>query len=235
MMKKSYYLNFIVFLIFLTPSLYGQEKVKVRKDTTKQWEFGLDLLWLIDKNQVPPINVQVKKKLTANSWLRLRTGVKYNSNDSSYNSLGWPGPPYESRNFIGFMRVGWESESKINNKISFYKGIDLGFWYQTDIVNRTRYWFEVDTYLRYKESKNTFIYEVLPLVGIKYHLSDVFSISLESSIRCSYQRDKYSLDGYELPPGIPGGVATGNYENINNKNLIEMIPIQFLNLNIKVK
>lgn len=209
-------------LILLSFTTYGQTKNKKQeKDTTKYWEVGTDLLWLINKNQLPPINIQIKKHLKENSALRFRVGLKYNTNDSSYNSLGWPGPPYESRNFTGFIRAGWETESKLKGKLSFYKGIDLGFWYERDILNWTRYWVEVDTYIRYNDSRNTFTYEILPFLGFKYYFSDAISISLESSIRFFYQHDKYIHDGNELP-GYPS-VAVGAYENKNTKNGIAII------------
>jgi hypothetical protein len=52
-MKENKTRKIVALLIFLMAVGYGQvRKTNKEKDTTRQWELGLDLLWVIDKNQV---------------------------------------------------------------------------------------------------------------------------------------------------------------------------------------
>jgi len=52
------------------------------KDTINTWEIGTDLLWLIDKNQVPATSLLINK--ISKAW-RLRLGVNTSRMDNLYS------------------------------------------------------------------------------------------------------------------------------------------------------
>lgn len=220
----------LVFLILLTFTVQGQTKKKAsEKDTTKRWEVGLDLLWLIDKNQAPALNLQVNKYVRQNLALRLRIGIQYDQADSAQSTF--PGPSNTNNSIAFFLRSGFEYHKMIANRLTFYNGIDFGIWHANNTSHYTLYRPEFLSYGRYENTHKMWQFELLPFIGIKYDIIENLNISLETSLNIFYQNNKYSSTGESLP-GYPDFLVFPSKQE-SNKFGVRLLPVQYINLNYK--
>jgi hypothetical protein len=222
--------SFLLALILLTFTTYGQKKnKKTERDTTKQWEIGLDLLWLIDKNQVPATNIQIKRSIKQNLTLRSRVGIQYDQGDSTQSTF--PGPPNTNNSVALFLRSGFEYQKMIANKLTFYNGIDFGIWHANNTSHYTLYRPEFLSYGRYENTHKMWQFELLPFIGIKYDIIRNLNISLETSLNMFYQNNKNSSTGESLP-GYPDFLVFPSKQE-SNKFGVRLLPFQYINLNYK--
>jgi hypothetical protein len=229
-MTRLYTNSFLLALILLTFTTYGQTKnKKTERDTTKQWEIGLDLLWLIDKNQIPATNIQIKKYIKQNLTLRSRVGIQYDQGDSTQSTF--PGPPNTNNSVALFLRSGFEYQQMITDKITFYYGIDFGIWYENNTTHTTLYIPDFLSYGRYEKTHKMWQLELLPFVGIRYDITKNLNISIESSLNIFYQNSKYSSTGTSLP-NYPDFLVFPS-EQESNKFGVKLLPFQYINLNYR--
>jgi hypothetical protein len=173
--------------------LHGQDTLANNdKDTTMlHWEIGLDLLWLIDKHEIPPTSLFLRynfydKKGNAKA-LRFRIGLHLQSYDSI--NLGDARPSIANVTHP-YLRLGYEWQQKINNEFWFFYGFDLSAQYYHIKSKRLIYFTDIGPRLLQVTDK-TWQFGIFPLVGFKYHPTKWFSISLESTVNFSYRMRSY--------------------------------------------
>jgi hypothetical protein len=195
---------FLIFFIFLTCSAYGQTKnKKVERDTTRQWEIGLDLLWLIDKNQVPSTSIFARYNFTKDKSkkraLRFRLGV----NTNLYDSTQIVNPQdNEIDIFAPYIRPGFEWQQAINDKTSYFYGIDLSVLYYQNKFKKIIY----PGPNLFQGTYKTWELGAVGFIGFKYKPTKWIALSVESSFNLIYRirRDEDKVTDINFP-NDPGG------------------------------
>ena len=183
----------------------------------------MDLLWLIDKNQIPATSIfarynYLNKNGKYNAW-RLRVGIDNNRYDSSQVSNL---EPRESNTFSLLLRPGLEFQKNISKGAIFYYGVDAHFFmyrqefhYVVSITPDPNVW----------EGKlKTFEFGLIPFVGLKYRPFNWCAISVESSLNAIYRikRDKDYTGTVAYPRTARGEANVDDFR-------IKMSPITVVN------
>lgn len=227
---RLYTSSFILAFILLTSITYGQTKNKKNEtDTTKHWEVGLDLLWLIDKNQVPSTSLFgrynfVDKGNSYKAW-RFRIGMDNNYYDSSrINGM----MPHDIKVNSILLRPGFEWQKRPNLKYTFFYGGDLNLFYRQEKFKNIIA--TVPEPLQYDGTFKTWELGLVGFIGFKYSPIKWLSISTESTLNIMYRirRDK-SQTG---PPAFPG--ASGESGLSVDDFHINVFPISVINLCFKI-
>lgn len=114
------------FIVLSVITTCGQAKEKKLNDSTNHWEIGLDLLWLINKNQLPATSIFGRYNFVNNNnqkraW-RFRLGI----NNKTYDSAQINDPRNnEFKTIAPYVRVGYEWQKAINEKVTYFYGADL--------------------------------------------------------------------------------------------------------------
>lgn len=183
-------IRLLLILLMIPVFSYGQSN-----NSTKKWELGMDLLWLIDKQRQPAktlflrVNQLDKKK----AW-RFRVGVDGTTIESSPNAT--PGDD-DYKNFSPFLAIGHEWQKEIADKTTFYYGFDIGSRFTKTSWNIPF----TDGYRSSQIEAEEWYLLTSPLIGFKYQVLDWLYISLESSLRYSYStRTQVSKVVSNTPP-----------------------------------
>ena len=205
-------------LTLLTLTTYGQQKKEQAKnDTTRNWEVGLDLLWLINKNQLPATSIFARHNFVTKAGkhraLRFRLGVNNSYYDSSQiNGLF----PNKSDIIAPFARIGYEWQVPVNKQFILFYGVDANiFFYQNKfdrIIPAT------PTSFQYRGTFTTWEVGAVGLLGFKYHPASWLSLSIESTFSALYRikRDE--------------GQTSGRGEVNVNEFKMNFVPITVINL-----
>ncbi len=200
------------------------------KNTINSWEIGTDLLWLIDKNQVPA-NLFVRsnfanKKNKLRAW-RLRLGLNMSYRDSI--DIGDPFAK-ELNNISIFARAGYEWQHKVEEKVLLYYGVDVGFSYTRMYEKRALSPPHPPGSL-YQETFTTYKPSLIGFIGCKYDPKPWISLSLEASLQVVYRirRNPYKTTSIDFPDdeGFHGFV---NVEELR----INLLPITYLNISFHI-
>jgi hypothetical protein len=225
-MTRHLICSFILAFFFLsTVTVYGQTRKKQNeRDTTKQWEIGLDLLWLIDKNQVPSTSLFarynfINKNKQNRAW-RFRLGV----DNSTYDSAQINDPRDNEIDIISpYIRVGYEWQKEISDKTSFFYGVDISTLY-------SQYKSKIVLYPGpnlYQVTDKTWEFGVIPFLGFKYRPAKWLAVSTESSLNFIYRirREKDKVTDINFPN------SSGGQGKIDiNEFRVQLIPITVINL-----
>lgn len=229
-MRRLYISSLILTFSLLTFSTYGQtEKKKSERDTTRQWEFGLDLLWLIDKNQVPPTSIFARYNFIDihnrhKAW-RLRIGVNNNYYDSAQTNGTLP---HDININSVLIRPGFEWQMKPSLKYTFFYGGDLNLFYRQEKFKNIIT--IVPEPLQYDGTFKTWELGLVGFIGFKYSPNKWLSVSAESSLNIMYRiRRDESQTG---PPAFPGASGKSNLSVDDLK--INMFAISVINLCFKI-
>jgi hypothetical protein len=228
----------LTFLIPLTCTVYGQTKKIHERDTTKKWIVGTDLLWLINKNQLPPINLQVKRVISSklNLFARVRTGFDYYKRDSTYFfGAPLPGPFIETKkNYL--IRIGVEKHKKITPKFIFYYGLDLALEKRRTDYEKTKNTFIADQweFVLFVGTDQLASYSMVPFTGLRYKLNRSINFSFESSLQAGVVRYKSEYSAYTFP--VPQNYDDLMPEQYGDSKItfLKIIPIQFLSIEITI-
>ncbi len=218
-----------LFLSLLSFATFGQTKeTQIERDTTGQWEIGLDLLWLIDKNTLPPTSLFarynfVKKNNKPAAW-RLRFGVDISHYDSSQISNA---APHDIKNTLVFIQPGYEWQV-IKKRYVFFYGLDAKAGYSKydfdNIVLTTD-----GEWTQFYGTDKTFEYGLSPFLGFKYNFNNWLSISAESSITMEYKVRRQNSEAIKVDTQLPAGSGAINVDNF----IILANPISVINLCFK--
>jgi len=198
----------LIFSLLWTFTASGQvKKTSSEKDTTKQWEIGTDLLWLIDKNQVPPTSLFVRYnfvniKNQKRAW-RFRLGV----DNSIYDSAQIVDTRDNEIDIISpYVRVGYEWQREINKKVSYFYGFDASILY-------SQYKAKIVYYAPIRllqETDRTWEFGAIPFIGFKYRPVNWLAVSTESSFNLIYrvrrQKSKFTDINFPNDPGSNGKI-----------------------------
>lgn len=215
----------LAFLILSTLTTHGQTRKKQNtRDTTSQWEIGLDLLWLINKNHVSPTTLFarynfVNKKNEKRAW-RFRLGV----DNSTYDSAQIVDPRDNEIDIISpYLRIGYEWQREVSLKASYFYGIDASGLYSQYKVKRVLY--PGPNLLQ--GTDKTWEFGLIPFIGFKYRPTKWLAISTESSLNFTYRirREKNKITDINFPnsPGSQGKIDVNDFR-------IQFQPIAVINL-----
>jgi hypothetical protein len=224
-MKENKTRKIVALLILLMTVGYGQvRKTEKEKDTTRQWELGLDLLWLIDKNQVPATSLFARynfvNKKSQQRALRFRVGV----DNITYDSAQIDVPMNDKIDiFSPYLRIGYEWQREINQKASYFFGVDLSGKYSQYKANIVYY----GPIRLLQETDKKWEFGIIPFIGFKYNPVSWLALSSESSISIIYRvrRQKYKFTDIDFPndPGSNGKIDV-------NELKVSFLPLTVINL-----
>jgi hypothetical protein len=222
----------LTFLILVTCTSYGQTKKKTNeKDTIKHWEVGLDLLWLINKNQVPSTSLfgrynYVDKKGN-NKAIRLRLGFPSSIKDST--GMFNPDWHINTKDIGIYVRPGFEWQKEITTKQRLFYGIDVSTSYSYFLEEQ---WvtnpFDPSAIVYHKWEDKNWIFGTHLFLGFKYFVTKAISISTETTISLNYRkRSIFQRSGADPDfPNTSGGVGGLNIAKYN----VSFTPITVLNI-----
>ena len=174
-------------LALLSLTANGQaKKEQIKKDTTRNWEVGLDLLWLINKNQLPATSIFARYNFVTKTGkhraLRFRLGVDNSYYDSSQiNGL----LPNKSDIIAPFARIGYEWQVPANKQFMFFYGADANiFFYQNKF---DRILTTIQPVFQYSGTFTTWELGAVGFLGFKYRPTNWLSVSTESTFAAIYR------------------------------------------------
>ena len=130
--------SFICLLWFsVSPVVLAQDMEYEQAILPKSWEVGTDLLWLINKNQLPPSNIFVRRNLetqkgTRHGW-RLRVGADVSIRDSV--NVTDPIDNELNETYL-LLQIGHEWQYSVSEKALLYFGADLSFSFKRRLENK---------------------------------------------------------------------------------------------------
>jgi len=220
-----------LFLILLLLSLLNFDlTAQVKDDKIKSWEVGADLLWLIDKNQLPTSvfvrSNYVTKKNKLRAW-RLRLGMDLSINDSS--QIGDPLDNKLKQTYI-LIRVGHEWKYRLEEKVMFYFGGDFQFSYNHTYEKRILTLLPPPGSL-YQETLKLYEPGLVGFVGVKFVPRPWIAFSIESSLNIIYRirREDFKTTSINFPDdeGFYGFI------HVNELN-INITPITVINISFNI-
>ena len=229
MSTKNSFKLILTLLAFLSLTASGQaKKEQIIKDTTRNWEVGLDVLWLINKNQLPATSIFARHNFVTKTGkhraLRFRLGVDNSYYDSSQISGLFPN---ESDIIAPFARIGYEWQVPVNKQFIFFYGVDANiFFYQ----NKYERMVPATTNFLVRNTFTSWELGLVGLIGFKYQPTNWFSISIESTISALYRIKRDKLASYLPPPTIPNGLGETNVNDFR----IKFLPITVINLSFNI-
>jgi hypothetical protein len=213
-------------LLILLPMLVTGQSVKKDnvKDTSSQLELGVDLLWLINKNQIPAATVfgrfnYVRNQHSKRAW-RFRLGV----DNRTYDSAQINDPRNNEMDIIApYLRVGYEFQKDINKKASYFYGIDVSAFYSVYKAKMVIY----PGPNLVQITDKTFETGLMPFLGFKYKPTEWLAISMESSVGFMYRirREKDKVTDIDFPnsSGCRGKIDLNEFK-------IKFLPITVINM-----
>ena len=235
---KIYLKNYILCIILLVS--VSSKSIGQTKDSnpnqyilTESWEIGTDLLWLINKNQLPPSNIFVRRNLetkkgTRHAW-RLRLGAdvsvldSINVNDSFDNEI--------NQTYL-ILQLGHEWQYQVIENALFYFGADLSFAFDRTYILQDRSVLVPSAAgpVRFKETNTIYTPGLSGIAGVRYHPQPWIALSLESSLITRYRvkRNPFNTTSVlDAPPDAP--IGTFGFED-SETFLLRIIPIAFINV-----
>lgn len=200
---------------------FGQGKSEM--PPRHRWDISTDLLWLINKNNLPPSvfvrwNRKNHKRLYA---YRLRLGGNYYHNTHSDPLTAVGGFFTQTTSLKFYLSLGKEWQKWLNDKFQFFYGNDLIYDYQRTRLKNTVVDSNTDDPRTYPII-NEFTLGTSVFAGIKFFLTERISFSSETHISIKYYHHK--LNSLFLDP-------VKYYAEENSYLLIDYNqPIQVINL-----
>jgi hypothetical protein len=164
-----------------------------------KWEVGTDMLWLINKNQLPAQSVFARYNYQTaagkSRGVRLRLGLDYMRLDSLQLR---DRDPAADKAIQPFVRAGYEFQQTTGRRVLFY-GADLHFSYSRLSFNRVishteTMWIWYDRTI-----------EAGPVlfIGYKYFITPYLSLSTELSAQAFYRGRRFAGNEYTINTGHP--------------------------------
>lgn len=215
----------ISLILTFTSYVNGQQQKENKPDTLNSWEVGIDLLWLIDKNQIPETSIFVRYHHKENEAIRFRIGVDLYYADTTLIVWSQKG---KGGTVAPFIRMGYQWQKDVNERLSYFYGGDIGALYQKISIEKPLR--IIDLY--YKTSK-TLTLSIIPFLGLNYQLTPSICISTESSLDISYI---YRRDEDRIVP-ISNPNTDGGGRGLFKSNIFKttVLPISVVNLTFKLK
>ena len=221
---------------------------QAQTDTTApkryKWEVATDLLWLINKNNIPASSIFVRRhfvtKKGKNVALRMRLGWDFDYyKQTSYffdrqipsgfatNILG----EVKTQSFAPFVVIGYQ-KSTLREKFEIFYGVDIMVKY----LNAKEYLIKT-TGIVFPPS---FIYPTNitgvsvganSFVGLKYPLGNHFTISTEIALGATFSKINYRMIGRSYPIALPPDQVGRVEQDADNYAVkFNILPFYVLNL-----
>lgn len=233
-MNETYLRVVVILMIFFGASVkicHGQTQDNNLENyfTKESWEVGTDLLWLIDKNQLPANNLFFRRNYTAkqgtrHAW-RLRLGVDISLRDSV--NINDPIDNELNETYL-LILLGHEWQYLVDKKALLYFGGDAQFSYDRRYENRILSLIDPPpSGSLYQETRTIYIPGVIGFLGARYHPRPWVAISLESNLEILYRirRNPSKVTQIETPD-VRGGRDLRDSESV----IIRILPISILTI-----
>ena len=172
-----------MFFFVLMQSAFAQEKQPYTPERHK-WDISTDLLWLINKNNLPATSILVRKNMEyknhLNGAIRLRVGLSFNNSEQINNNPSVFPPDSllarKSKVLSTVFRLGYEWQLQ-KSRYQFYYGGDIQFNYRHERGTSVSY-----------TSGNVNVYNGggIAFIGCKYFIDSHVSFSAEASYSVLY-------------------------------------------------
>lgn len=218
----------LAFIISFAITTRGQENKKKLKDSTRHWEVGLDLLWLINKNQVPATSIFFRynfqdKQQRHKAW-RVRLGFDTNNLDS----VQIAGKDIKIDKISPYLRSGFEWQKVISSHFGYFYGTDISVNYTYTKDSRLYNIFPSNDRVLSESKDKSWLFGAHGFFGIMYRPIKWFSISSETSINFIYQIREFRLTSVD--PANPQIAYSGTSGFDSNSVRTSINPISVLNI-----
>lgn len=219
-MKKVFFV-FSLMIVCYSQGIAQQGKNEAPEIERLKWDVGLDLLWLIDKNAVPPslflrLNTEKKGRLAA---YRFRIGGDYTEHLNVVDSVN---TTMQQTNLNTFLSVGKEWQ-KQREQFQLFYGADIFLNLSYVIFENAR---DEKGYL---PRIRTTSFGISPLIGMRYFVHSNISFSSEAHFNVYYREEYRREVDSNNPQPSPEGYT---YSIVNRFQRLKMDinPIYTLNL-----
>lgn len=231
-MKKRYLHVGVLLMIFFSASVkicHGQTQDDNLENyfPKESWEVGADLLWLINKNQIPASNLFLRRNYTTkqgarHSW-RLRLGVDVSSRDSV--NISDPIDNELNETYL-LIRLGHEWQYLVDEKALLYFGVDAHFSYDRRYEKRILS-IDAPQDRLFQDTRTLYTPGLIGFAGARYHFKPWIALSLESNFEVLYRirRNPSKTTRIETPE------AQGSYGFENSETaILRILPISMLTI-----
>lgn len=232
-MKKIILILLLIKVTLLGVAQTNSGKVN-NKDTIPKYRFevGTDLLWLIDKNELPDFSLHLKihnKSKKYHGAYRFMAGINYFYQDSTLFTVSDKSNIKKTSTYV--FRSGYQFISHYD-KIQLYYGADLHFSYSKYSTDAP-YGYVLDSdgiyYARSNlEIINTYESGIIGLMGVSYFINSRISFSLESNFSTYYSHRKHKYGHYNLEFQNRKRIE----QQIIKKYSVKFVPISIISINI---
>ena len=180
---------FLSLLFCITASAQNQKSEKEIVIPQESWEVGTDLLWLIDKNQLPASNLFLRRNYTTDkgarrAW-RLRLGVDVSSRDSV--NINDPIDNELNETYL-LLRFGHEWQYMVDEKALLYFGSDIQFSYDRHYEKRILSLIDPPPFgSLLQDTRTIYTPGFIGFAGARYHPMPWIALSLEANLEVLYR------------------------------------------------
>ncbi len=192
-----------------------------------KWEIGTDLLWLINKNQLPAQSVFARYNYQTaagkSRGVRLRLGLDYMRLDSSGTGNSFRN---RSSTIRPLVRIGYEFQQPYDRQFIYY-GADLHLSYYNNNFSRLMQMDQI------KDTGRDETMEIGPalFVGYKFFVTKRLSISTEISAQAIYKKRRFQADYLSvLHPGASAGTRNLQIDKLS----FEVLPLSLINISFHI-
>ena len=126
-----------------------------------------------------PWLISYKRYVKDNKAIRIGVGGVINNFDLSVTTIGNYKDPGLSKRFSSNLRLGFEWHKNILQRLDFYYGVDLSFFYYLISTKRNSSTRDPLITMVVKESNQSIVGGVSPVLGLKFTLNSRISFSTE--------------------------------------------------------
>ena len=204
----------------------------ITNDTLHRWQIGINTQFFTDglyddannifDSQLTPIEFMVRWHTSLNQSLRFRFfGMVDNFTNNSTNEI--------HKSMLG-MALGYEWQMLLGKRWKFYYGLEVQgkrIWDNSKEVDNDFYWAPTDeTFIKTVfRNRTTDRVSILPLAGIRFHITPRFFVSTEVKLEVFYENFNYTdyatiteLNG--SPQNTLARRSTTNGFTIENKGIL---------------
>ena len=231
-----------IFLILYLPT---QAQIDTNAPKRYKWEVATDLLWLINKNNIPASSIFVRRhfvtKKGKNVALRMRLGWDFDYDKKTSYDFDRRVNPQTLTNIVDetkkyvispFVVLGYQ-KSILYAKYEIFYGADVMLKYWTGeektiselspILNPPGSLIDLRTTINKGASVG-----FQPIIGLKYYLSERFSLSSEATLGVNFSKDNYIITTVEYPIDLSTTRGEGDIDKYSFK--FNISPFYLFNL-----
>ena len=171
-----------------------------------------------------PFDVMLKKQKNANNALRFGTSLSVNNyNDLSYSPQNYN--QYSNYNFS--ISLGKEFQKQINKRWIFYYGTDIApfvLFYKTENYIQEPNTLNLEPYLLYSNSSNSYGLRVIPFLGIRFNINERLYVATQTNLFISLNRKTVTQKSIDNSNSSPGNYNYYSSQKIFNEGTVNITP-----------